>query len=79
MICVDKMSWRHQLADGGFNFLTSYYFCFICFYQNPICFYQFSFMGEKYSYGDTPMNEIEEDILHAADDDGTYLCGEHHV
>ena len=35
-------------------------------------------MGEKYSYGDTPMNEIEEDILHA-DDDGTYLCGEHHV
>jgi hypothetical protein len=80
-------------ADGGFNFkpkkkktgyfssadfLTSYYFCFICFYQKPICFYQFSLMGEKY-YGDTPMNEIEEDILHAADDDGTYLCGEHHV
>ena len=35
-------------------------------------------MGEKYSYGDTPMNEIEKDILHA-DDDGTYQCGEHHV
>jgi hypothetical protein len=26
-------------------------------------------MGEKYSYGDTPMNEIEEDILHADDED----------
>ena len=26
-------------------------------------------MGEKYSYGDTPMNDIEEDILHADDDD----------
>ncbi len=25
-------------------------------------------MGEKYSYGNTPMNEIEEDILHADDD-----------
>ena len=32
-------------------------------------------MGEKYSYGDTPMNEIEEDILHADDDD----VPEHHV